>query len=156
MSAKNTKKSASKSDSASTKVGAEAVAVAETEEKTGGRKRNKRPEWDRATAIDSEGETVSLDENGRLTGIPANWTNDFRPLGRSAFASRTLQLTHKLFVFDADSAKRDDRRTELVDEIEEATKGLTPKAKKVKKAARLKKQLAALKAELAAQGVEID
>lgn len=115
----------------------------------------KKPEFDLATAVAADGGSCPLDDNGRLTAVPSNWSTDYRPLGRSSFASRTLQLEHKLHLFDAETENRSNRRDELVGKIEESTVGVSPEKKKMKKAMRLKKQLEQLKAELAEQGIEL-
>lgn len=114
----------------------------------------KKPQFDLATALDEKGGAIALDDNGRLTGVPANWDTGYHWLGRSAFANRTIQLQHKLFLFDKITASRAERREELVGDIEEAAVGISPEKKKVKKAQRLMKQLESLKAELEAEGIE--
>lgn len=137
-------------DDASTAT-AEVDADDDVDEKEG---KSRKPEFDLATALANDGGSIALDDNGRLTMVPTNWTSDYRGLGRSAFTSRSVQLQFKLHLFDTATAARDARREELVGKIEEAAVGVSPEKKKLKKAQRLMKQLEQLKAELAAQGVE--
>lgn len=127
-------------------------AKTQTEDKAEGKA--KKPEFDLTTAIDVEGNDIELDDNGRLTAVPSNWTTDFRPIPRKDFATRALHLEWKLFLFDAESAKRMERREDLVELLEEAKNGPSPAKRKLKKAQRLASQLEALKAELEAQGIE--
>ena len=115
----------------------------------------KKPEFDLTTAVDADGNAIELNDDGRLTAVPVNWSTDYRPIQRSSFASKALFLEFRLHLFDAETAKREARREDLVDAIEEAKNGPSPAKRKLKKAQRLAKQLAALKAELEAQGLEL-
>lgn len=49
-----------------------------------------RKDFDLETAVNARGAEIALDENGKLTDVPANWTSDFKPLKKDAFAGEHL------------------------------------------------------------------
>lgn len=51
-----------------------------------------RPDFDLETAVNAKGAEIALDENGKLTDVPANWTPEFRPLKKDVFAGEHLFL----------------------------------------------------------------
>lgn len=54
------------------------------------KEKKERSQFDLETAVDAKGNEIALDDNGRLTGVPANWTSEFKPLKKDAFAGEHL------------------------------------------------------------------
>lgn len=113
-----------------------------------GKGKSKKPVWDLSSAVDTEGNAISLDDKGRLTGVPANYDTNYAPLKRSAFAE--VGTFYDFKIFQAES-----RVAQLREAKAEALSPPDPKAKAVKRRARLQKQLAALEAQMAEEGIEL-
>ena len=60
----------------------------ETNEATPSRGRPKKDDYDVSTALDADGNTVALDDKGRLTAVPESWSTEDGMLKREHFASR--------------------------------------------------------------------
>jgi hypothetical protein len=112
--------------------------------------RQKRPEFNLASAVDSNGAAIPLDEEGRLTAPPANWNKEFRPLKRGAFASREAFFQFKIGFVDRTIARLQETRQELADRA--AGKQADPAKVKAKRRAKLMKELAELEASMRSEG----
>lgn len=114
-----------------------------------------KPIFDISTAKTAEGKSIALDENGRLTGSPANWTPDYAGLKRSQFDSQATYLEYRAHVVGFSITRLTDQRTDLLEKAEEARKGVDPTTKKLRKLEKLQKMAAELEAQLKADGIEI-
>ena len=134
------------------KVGGDNPSTEGNEEK---RVRVKRPKFDITTARDASGNTIALNEDGQMTGIPVNWSPDYRPLKRNNFGTRETYVEYRLSLFDRAIQRLQDRKAEWTERLEETRGGGDPTKKAVRKAERLKRQLAELEAQLAAEGITL-
>lgn len=117
------------------------------------REKKVRPAFDFASAVDATGSKISLDAEGRLTGIPANYSEKFAKLERSNFASRELFFNHRASMIDTRIAALQERKQELL--ARAAGKAQDPVAKNKKKLEKMRKQMAELEALLKAEGVNV-
>lgn len=111
----------------------------------------KRPEFDLTVAVGADGAPVSLSDEGRLMGVPANWNNEYRPLKRTSFDSKELFFDYRIAQVDAQIARLNDRKEELADQ---RTGNVDTTKKNIKRRARILRQLAELDGVLASQGVD--
>jgi len=127
----------------------------------------KRPVFDPKTAVmlDADGNEVpvKLTDDGRLTGVPTNWSSKFKPLVRADFNSRATFLTYRAEgvigqqIKDAEARieKMKERQADMMLKAAEAEKGGDPVARKKRRAEKLRKQLAQLEEQLKADGIEL-
>ena len=115
-----------------------------------------KPEFDITTALDAEGNKLALNDDGRLTAVPQNWTWDYAHLGRAAFVDRSTYVLFQARKVELQIQAQQLKLEGLIKYAEEVKTGGDPTAKKVKRAERLKAQLAALEAELEAEGITLD
>ena len=139
------KTSASKKSTKTAK-NAPSVSVGEAETKSG------KPVFDHASATDAEGNSIPLDDKGRMTTPPANWTSDYANLKRSNFTDAATYTDYKVVKLDAQMASLAERRQALVEKAAEQRSGPDPIAKKQKKLTKLQSEIEKLQAELAAAG----
>lgn len=135
---------------------AEPVASNEGTENEGKRGAKPKPDFDVTTALQADGTAVPLDDNGKLTAVPSNWSGDYKGLKRKQFANVDLFFDWKHVQIDARIAKLQEQKAQL-DEDREAAKTRKPSPKRaLKRAAKLRAQLAELEKLLAAEGISIE
>jgi len=119
--------------------------------------------FDVKTAVDTDGNAVKLTDDGRLTAVPANWTNDSRPLTRADFNSRSTFLKFRaeavmgsqIAACKTRLAMLEERKADMILKADEAVSGGDPVARKKRRAEKLRKQLAELEEQLKADGIEL-
>lgn len=114
--------------------------------------RKVRPEFDKSRARDAAGNPITVNAEGQLTGVPANWDKDYLPAHRGDFASRLLFLQYRHGLALARVAAAQAHVKDIEGEIHEETHGLDPVASMTRKRDKLAAQLAAINAQLAAEG----
>jgi hypothetical protein len=119
--------------------------INESEVSTGRKERNRKPSFDLNTAVDNEGNLIALNEDGQLTGMPANWTPDKSNLKRGEFAENSMFYQFRINAVIAGISKMQDKVKELEDKRDGKE---DPVAKKQKQLERLKKRVAALESDL--------
>lgn len=128
---------------------------AKTETPAAPEKPKGKPDFDIANGKNAEGVPVKLDENGRLSAVPINWTPDYAGLKRAQFASQAVYLEYKAHVLGFNIVRLTDLQADLLVKAEEARKGVDPTTKKLRKLEKLQKMAAELEAQLKADGVEV-
>jgi len=111
----------------------------------------KRPEFDPNSAVDAAGAKIAL-EDGRMTAVPANWTNDFQPLGRGEFTTKQLFLEHRLGLAEKSVARAQSRCEDIKILIHEEIHGVDPVVQKQRRREKLMAELAELEKQLEADG----
>jgi hypothetical protein len=114
-----------------------------------------KPIFDITTAKNAEGVAVPLDENGRLSGVPVNWSPDYAGLKRSQFGSQAVYLEFRAHQLGFSIVRLTDQKADLLQKAEEARKGVDPTTKKLRKLEKLQKMAAELEAQLKADGIEV-
>jgi len=114
-----------------------------------------KPVFDIAKARNADGAAIALDENGRLSAVPINWTPDYAGLKRSQFGSQAVYLEHKAHVLGFTITRLTDAQADLLVKAEEARKGVDPTTQKLRKLEKLQKMAAELEAQLKADGIEV-
>lgn len=109
------------------------------------RQRRSRPRFELESALDASGNAIPLDEDGRLTGVPANWEAPAAKLKRNQFSTRELYYDYLLMLNDRQIRSLNERRQELID-AREGNVDETAKARK--QIERLRKKLALLEAQV--------
>jgi len=129
-----------------------------TEEKTEAKPKRaytKKPNFDFKTAVDNNGNQITLDSNGRLTALPNNWDKGYQALRRLDFGNKALFYEWQARMCDARIVDLQAKKEEYLKDAEIERKGGDPNVKKMKKAAKMRKQLAALEEELKRLGIEV-
>ena len=116
---------------------------------------NKKPVFDLSSAVSADGSVITLDDKGRLTSVPTNWSKEARTLQRTNFADKGHFYEWKIVLEEVKIARINERIAELRDSADEARKGPDPTRKAVKKLARMAKHAAELRAQLEAEGVDL-
>lgn len=116
-------------------------------------KKARRPRFTYGSAVNESGDSIDLDEDGKLTEAPVNWGPEFAPLKRSDFSSKEVFFDWRIAVI---RKRANDQIEELQAAKLEATEGPDPVKKNVRRFAKMAKQLAALKAALQESGVDLD
>lgn len=138
-----------------TQVAANEISETETaEEGTKKRKtRAKKPSFDLATAVDAEGESIALNEDGAMTAVPHNYNSDeTRMPTRGDFATIDLYFDFREF---RESQEHQERMAELSAQRTEAINGPDPVKTNIKKFKKLVGNVEDLKAALQEAGVDI-
>ena len=116
---------------------------------------NKKPVFDLSSAVSADGSVITLDDKGRLTSVPTNWSKEARTLQRTNFADKGHFYEWKIVLEEVKIARINERIAEFRDSADEARKGPDPTRKAVKKLARMAKHAAELRAQLEAEGVDL-
>lgn len=120
------------------------------------KERKQKPAFNPKKAVDAKKLAIALDEDGRLTGIPTNWSSRFAGLKRSSFAEPAMFFEWKASLVLASIEDAKARAKDLLTKAKEARDGLTPTEKAVRKRASLMKQLEKLDEVIAAEGIEVE
>jgi len=107
------------------------------------RAKKERPVFDLTTALDVDGNSITLDEDGRLTAVPANWETTSQKLKRGQFASREVYYDFLILLVDRQSQRLAERRQELLEQREGK---VNEKVKAMRQIERLRKKIALLEA----------
>lgn len=94
--------------------------------------------------------------NMRLNGPVVNWTPDYKPLKRTAFASRSVYIEHKATLCEVQANALMARAAELRADAEGTSSTADPLKRKERRLAKMLKAAQALKAELAGQGIDVE
>lgn len=133
--------------------GAGAAAGAATGKAKRARKpKGKRPAFDLTTAMHGDAK-IELDDKGRLTAVPTNWSSASAPLKRKNFSGRKVFFEFRAFAVDAQIATLQERKTSF---LAKATGAPDTQKKRIKKALAIKAQLAELEKSLRAEGIDPD
>lgn len=117
-------------------------------------RKSKRPAFDLKTAVGADGKSIPLDDKGRLTGVPTNWTSAMQPLKRKSFAHKKDFFAFRASLIDAQIVELQERKKELLEKAAGREGGSSKK--RIKKALKLKDQLKALQEQLRAEGIDPD
>lgn len=119
------------------------------------KERQPKPAMPEELAVDADGNSI-VDDDGRYTGIPVNWTSKFQRLTKKSFADEATFIEFQAHQMTQRIEDMTERRDELLAEAELSRKlGNSEVRKSAKRAERLRRQLAKLEEELAAEGIEI-
>ena len=120
-------------------------------------KKNQKPVFDLGSSIDLDGNTIVCDENGRLTGVPANYSTDYRPLKRASFSTSKLHLEFKIACekvsFENAKVRHEATVEALQTKIDEIGKPKDPNKMKLRRLAKMEEQMEKIKAELREAGM---
>jgi hypothetical protein len=132
-------------------------AVSETSEAPEARRayKQRRPMMDLASAIDASGNAIPLDEKGRLTAVPTNWSADYRRFPRTVFADKGMFFEWRILLEGQRIERAQARIEELRELATEARSGADPTKVALRKLQRLAGVAAKLRAQLEAEGVDL-
>lgn len=115
-----------------------------------------KPAFDITTAVNAEGTAIALDDNGRMTGVPANFDPKVHAgLPRTVFTDRATFLEHRARLLDIRIGVIQKQRDDTLVAAKEAREGVDPTKVKLRKLEKLQKMAAELEAQLKADGIEV-
>lgn len=124
------------------------INVETTDTATGKRGAPPKVDFDVTTAVDTDGNAVALDDEGKLTGVPANWTHRHEGLKIGHFSDRALFYDFKAFACGLNVAKWEEKAADFAAQAEECRNPDPVKAKQ-RKLDRMRAMMEKLEAELA-------
>lgn len=122
----------------------------------------KRTAFDLTTALDADGASIPLNEDGQLTAVPANWDSaEHKGLKRSNFADDAPWLEYAIARQNErvertreNLARAEQKVTDLTAELEELRKfGTAEQRKRAAKMRKMRDEYEALMAEMEAEGL---